>query len=91
MLRLDAQVILDCGLVVAFHELRRVKEARIRTGGDGSIRYKVDFTLVVFRPFPGEILEGFLTHSDRQGLRGKKTKADHFTLRTFLLLLFSKL
>ncbi|PHJ16359.1 rna polymerase n-terminal domain-containing protein [Cystoisospora suis] len=63
------KVITDCGLVVAFHELHRVREARIRTGGDGSIRYKVDFTLVVFRPFQGEILEGLLISSDSQGLR----------------------
>ncbi|PFH31530.1 RNA polymerase Rpb7, N-terminal domain-containing protein [Besnoitia besnoiti] len=62
------KVVADCGLAVALYELRRIQSATIRSG-DGSARYKVDFALVFFRPFQGEILEGVLTHSDSHGLR----------------------
>ncbi|CBZ51315.1 hypothetical protein NCLIV_043800 [Neospora caninum Liverpool] len=62
------KVVANCGLAVAFYELRRIQSATIRSG-DGSARYKVEFALVFFRPFQGEILEGTLMHSDTQGLR----------------------
>ncbi|ESS33962.1 RNA polymerase Rpb7, N-terminal domain-containing protein [Toxoplasma gondii VEG] len=62
------KVVVNCGLAVAFYELRRIQSATIRSG-DGSARYKVEFSLVFFRPFQGEILEGTLMHSDNHGLR----------------------
>lgn len=57
------KVLQDIGLCVGFHSLIKSSEGLIGHG-DGIVSINVDFRLVVFRPFKGEIIMGTITSSD---------------------------
>lgn len=50
-------------------EGRECSTKKARAGGDGSARYAVEFTMVVFRPWQGETLVATTWHSDAEGVR----------------------
>lgn len=57
------KVLHQIGLCVGFHSLVNASEGRIGHG-DGIVSINVDFRLIVFRPFKGEILMGTIVSSD---------------------------
>lgn len=61
------KVVHKIGLCVGFHSLISASEGLIGHG-TGIVNVNVDFRLVVFRPFKGEILKGTITQSNHQGI-----------------------
>ena len=61
------KVIHKVGLCVGFHSLISASEGLIGHG-NGIVNVNVDFRLIVFRPFKGEILRGTISHSNMQGI-----------------------
>lgn len=61
------KVIHKIGLCVGFHSLISASEGLIGHG-NGIVNVNVDFRMVVFRPFKGEILRGTITHSNQAGI-----------------------
>lgn len=60
------KVIHKVGLCVGFHSIISASEGLIGHG-TGIVNVNVDFRLVVFRPFQGEIVHGTMTHSTFKG------------------------
>ena len=61
------KVIKDLGLVITLYEIVSIEGGTVYPG-EGSAHFKVEFRVVVFRPFNGEILEGTLKRADKTGL-----------------------
>ncbi|KAK3112164.1 DNA-directed RNA polymerase III complex subunit Rpc25 [Teratosphaeriaceae sp. CCFEE 6253] len=61
------KVIHKIGLCVGFHSLISASEGLIGHG-TGIVNVNVDFKLVVFRPFKGEIVRGTIAHSEATGI-----------------------
>ncbi|PPJ60242.1 hypothetical protein CBER1_01328 [Cercospora berteroae] len=61
------KVIHKVGLCIGFHSLISASEGLIGHG-TGIVNVNVDFRLVVFRPFKGEILRATITQSSPQGI-----------------------
>ena len=61
------KVIHKVGLCVGFHSLISATEGLIGHG-NGIVHVNVDFRMIVFRPFQGEILRGTITHSNNAGI-----------------------
>ncbi|QIW96878.1 hypothetical protein AMS68_002396 [Peltaster fructicola] len=59
------KVLNEIGLCVGFHSLIKSSEGLIGHG-DGLVSVNVDFRLIVFRPFKGEIIMGTITNCDPQ-------------------------
>lgn len=59
------KVLNEIGLCVGFHSLIKSSEGLIGHG-DGIVSVNVDFRLIVFRPFKGEIIMGTITSCDPQ-------------------------
>lgn len=57
------KVLQNIGLCVGFHSLVKASEGLIGHG-DGIVNVNVDFRLIVFRPFKGEIITATITSSD---------------------------
>ena len=55
------------GLVITLYEIVSIEGGTVYPG-EGSAHFKVEFRVVVFRPFNGEILEGTLKRADKTGL-----------------------
>lgn len=62
------RILPDVGLCISLFDLVSVDEGRVKWG-DGCLYHRCVFRLVVFRPFPGEVLTGRVKSSDPQGLR----------------------
>lgn len=62
------KVLHKVGLCVGFHSLISASEGLIGQTGSGIVNVNVDFRLVVFRPFKGEILQGTITYSEPRGI-----------------------
>ncbi|PWN91178.1 hypothetical protein FA10DRAFT_249354 [Acaromyces ingoldii] len=62
------RILPDVGLCVSLFDLVSVDEGRVKWG-DGCLYHRCVFRLVVFRPFPGEVLVGRVKSSDPEGLR----------------------
>ncbi|KAI9067924.1 polymerase III polypeptide H [Trametes sanguinea] len=62
------RVLHDVGLCICVFDLSEVGEGRVRYG-DGCLWYKVVFRMVVFRPFPSEVLLARVKSSDEDGIR----------------------
>ncbi|PVG02100.1 hypothetical protein CPB86DRAFT_752314 [Serendipita vermifera] len=62
------RILHDIGLVISVFDLLKCTEGKVRYG-DGCLWYKVDFRLVVFRPFISEVLVGKVKSQDEQGIR----------------------
>jgi DNA-directed RNA polymerase III subunit RPC8 len=60
------KVIHKVGLCVGFHSIISTSEGLIGHGS-GIVNVNVDFRVVVFRPFEGEIVHGTITHSTIKG------------------------
>lgn len=61
------KVIHKVGLCVGFHSLISASEGLIGHG-TGIVHVNVDFRIMIFRPFKGEILRGIITHSNVKGI-----------------------
>jgi len=61
------KVIHKVGLCLGFHSLISASEGLIGHG-TGIVNVQVDFRLVVFRPFKGEIIQGTIVHSNTAGI-----------------------
>ncbi|KAK5117651.1 hypothetical protein LTR62_005074 [Meristemomyces frigidus] len=61
------KVIHKVGLCVGFHSLLSASEGLIGNGS-GIVHVNVDFKLVVFRPFKGEIIRAIISHSNATGI-----------------------
>nr|ASF90208.1 hypothetical protein SPAR04455 [Bartheletia paradoxa] len=70
------KVLQDVGLCVALFDLLKASEGKVRYG-DGCIYHKVEFRLVVFRPFIGEIIVGRVKSCTEKHVRAE---ALHFWL-----------
>ncbi|KAK5174089.1 DNA-directed RNA polymerase III complex subunit Rpc25 [Saxophila tyrrhenica] len=57
------KVIFEVGLCVGFHSIIKCSEGKIASGS-GHVAVNVDFRLIVYRPFKGEIVHGTITHSN---------------------------
>ncbi|XP_065861026.1 uncharacterized protein [Euphorbia lathyris] len=62
------KVISNLGLCISVYDIRRIDGGFIFPG-DGASTYTVEFRLVVFRPFVGEIIVARLKESNKDGLR----------------------
>ncbi|KAK4266149.1 hypothetical protein QN277_027113 [Acacia crassicarpa] len=62
------KVIANLGLCISVYDIRSIEGGFIFPG-DGAATYTVVFTLIVFRPFVGEIITAKLLTSDADGLR----------------------
>jgi hypothetical protein len=60
-------VIRDVGLCILMHDLLEVGDSMIYPG-DGAAQIRVSFRMVVFRPLPGEILQGRIRSCSEKGL-----------------------
>ncbi|KIM33099.1 hypothetical protein M408DRAFT_326752 [Serendipita vermifera MAFF 305830] len=69
------RILQDIGLVISVFDLIKCSEGKVRYG-DGCLWYKVDFRLVVFRPFISEILNGKVKSQDEDGIRVSLTFFD---------------
>ncbi|KAL3685631.1 hypothetical protein R1sor_003653 [Riccia sorocarpa] len=61
------KVIKDVGLCITLYDVRAI-EGGFVFPGDGAPRFTVDFQLVMFRPFIGEVITGKLKRCDKTGL-----------------------
>ncbi|KAI6839746.1 hypothetical protein KC333_g4541 [Hortaea werneckii] len=61
------KVIHKVGLCVGFHSLISASEGLIGHG-NGIVNVNVDFRMIVFRPFKGEIIRGTITNSTVNGI-----------------------
>ncbi|EFJ12066.1 hypothetical protein SELMODRAFT_235152 [Selaginella moellendorffii] len=61
------KVVKDLGLCVSLYDIQSI-EGGFVFPGDGAPTYTVEFQLVMFRPFPGEILVAKLKKCDKNGL-----------------------
>eukprot|EP00308_Calcidiscus_leptoporus_P012969 CAMPEP_0119369794 /NCGR_PEP_ID=MMETSP1334-20130426/16265_1 /TAXON_ID=127549 /ORGANISM="Calcidiscus leptoporus, Strain RCC1130" /LENGTH=228 /DNA_ID=CAMNT_0007386709 /DNA_START=52 /DNA_END=738 /DNA_ORIENTATION=+ len=62
------KIIPDVGLCIALHEILDVGEARLFQGSAAQ-HLSVEFRVVVFRPFVGQVLTGKVASCDLQGVR----------------------
>ncbi|XP_054825349.1 uncharacterized protein LOC129322913 [Prosopis cineraria] len=62
------KVIANLGLCISVYDIRSIEGGFIFPG-DGAATYTVLFTLIMFRPFVGEIITAKLLTSDADGLR----------------------
>ncbi|XP_022152296.1 DNA-directed RNA polymerase III subunit RPC8 isoform X2 [Momordica charantia] len=62
------KVVANLGLCISVYDIRSVDGGFIFPS-DGAATYKVVFTLIVFRPYVGEIIIGKVKESDANGLR----------------------
>ncbi|OQO06333.1 hypothetical protein B0A48_08922 [Cryoendolithus antarcticus] len=60
------RILPQVGLCVCFHSLISTSEGLI-AHGTGLVNVNVTFRLIVWRPFKGEILQGTIIQSDREG------------------------
>ena len=63
------QVLQDVGLCVAMYDILYASEGFINHG-DGCSYVTVQFRMVIFRPFIGEVLTGKIRSSNQEGVRG---------------------
>ncbi|KAK8717996.1 hypothetical protein V6N13_045246 [Hibiscus sabdariffa] len=61
-------VIVNLGLCISVYDIRSIKGGFVFPG-DGASTYTVEFRLIVFRPFIGEIIVAKVKESDANGLR----------------------
>ncbi|XP_038897233.1 DNA-directed RNA polymerase III subunit RPC8 isoform X1 [Benincasa hispida] len=62
------KVVANLGLCISVYDIRSVDGGFIFPS-DGAATYKVVFTLIVFRPFVGEVIIGKVKESNAKGLR----------------------
>lgn len=63
------QVLQDVGLCVVMYDILYASEGFINHG-DGCSYVTVQFRMVIFRPFIGEVLKGKIRSSNQEGVRG---------------------
>ncbi|GAV80466.1 SHS2_Rpb7-N domain-containing protein/RNA_pol_Rbc25 domain-containing protein [Cephalotus follicularis] len=61
------KVIADVGLCISVYDIRKIEGGFI-VAGDGGSTYAVQFRMIMFRPFVGEIITAKLKESDTDGL-----------------------
>ena len=58
------RVVLNLGLGIKVFEIKKVSDPIVHACQDGSYQQKVVFTLIVFKPFEGEIILGIIKECD---------------------------
>jgi DNA-directed RNA polymerase III subunit RPC8 len=58
----------DLGLFVCIYDFLSIENAFVHTG-DGSADFVVEFRMVVFKPFVGGILEGYVRAANKNGVK----------------------
>lgn len=61
------KVLNDVGLCIALYDVQTSSDGLLRPG-DGSIYIKCEFRLIVFKPFVGEVLVGWISSCTEEGL-----------------------
>lgn len=74
------KVIQKIGLCICFYDMSKCGEGLIGHG-TGIVNVNVEFRLVVFRPFKGEVIQGRIAYSNSQGIGS--TPATAPLIRTF--------
>ncbi|RZC77942.1 hypothetical protein C5167_002122 [Papaver somniferum] len=77
------KVIAQLGLCISVYDIKSIKGGFI-FAGDGASTYTVDFRLIMFRPFEGDILSGKVDASDANGLRLVKMEDGHGCMARFV-------
>ena len=62
------KILVDVGLCISLFDILSCSEGKVRFG-DGCLYHHVTFRLIVFRPFPQEVLTGKIKSSDESGIR----------------------
>ncbi|TDL23720.1 hypothetical protein BD410DRAFT_768329 [Rickenella mellea] len=62
------RVLHDVGLCICIFDISQAGEGKVRYG-DGCLWHKVVFRMVVFRPFPSEVILAKVKSSDEDGIR----------------------
>ncbi|TKR95080.1 hypothetical protein L596_009296 [Steinernema carpocapsae] len=65
--RFANKVIPDVGLGISLYDIKHVSDSHILPG-DGCSHTEVTFRLIVFRPFIGQIIEGVVLKSEKEGV-----------------------
>jgi len=78
------RVLHDVGLCVTVFDLTKCSEGKVRYG-DGCLWHKVEFRLVVFKPFVSEVLIGKVESSTEEGIRVSMTFFDDIWIPADLL------
>ncbi|KAI9184039.1 DNA-directed RNA polymerase III complex subunit Rpc25 [Blastocladiella emersonii ATCC 22665] len=72
------------GLCICVHEVLDMADGIVQHT-EGSVYYKVRFSMVVFRPFPGEVIVGKILSSSRDGIRVSTSFFDDILIPPSLL------
>lgn len=64
------KVVSNLGLVVAVWDLREIKDGRLKPG-DGAVFVETTFRCVVWKPFVGEIITGWVAECSAEGIKVK--------------------
>jgi hypothetical protein len=68
------KVIPQLGLAVTLYEILKVEGGAVHPG-EGAALFTVLFSLVIFRPFVGEVLKGKITSSSKAGLQARARRS----------------
>ena len=63
------KVLPGLGLCVTLHDILHIGEAHLYANSNAAMHIPVEFRLVMFRPYVGEVLTGTLVSSDPKGMR----------------------
>lgn len=64
------RVIHKVGLCISLYDINSIGDSLVRPG-DGAAYIKTEFRMIVFRPFVGEVLVGWVSSCSEEGLRVK--------------------
>lgn len=78
------KIIDGVGLCICVYDLIAVGEGQVMSG-DGAAFTKITFRMVVFRPFVGEVLEGWISSCTAEGIKVKMEFFDDIFIPAHLL------
>jgi DNA-directed RNA polymerase III subunit RPC8 len=64
-----SQVIENVGLCIALFDIIKIGDLVVHAG-EGSAYTPVEFRIITFRPFSGEVIQGKLVSSEPEGIKG---------------------
>ncbi|ODV90145.1 hypothetical protein CANCADRAFT_101697 [Tortispora caseinolytica NRRL Y-17796] len=62
------KVLLDTGLCICLYDIESIQDGMLRPG-DAGIYVNVEFRMIVFRPFIGEVLVGWISSCTSEGIK----------------------
>ena len=63
------RIVNGVGLVIRVHDILDVSESHVHACQDGAYQCLVTFRVVVFRPYPGEVLTGRIASNLPEGIK----------------------